>query len=475
MVLFALFTAALVGLTAQQGMAVGLSRVLVPLSLAIALHLFPLFWNHQPDPFEPASFHGLQGALGLISVVITFIAREKVQISFLPGVAQSTVEDLIETIGWAYVVANASYLIGYYSRLGKRASKILPTRLSTLAWSPQRVLVAILLCLLVATPAYAVFQSRVGGGLLDITQLKAGKEALRDDPASAAIVRAIAVGMLPSMLLVALAAKTRNKSSLLLAVAAVALSAILILRLGQRGIAIFYLATCGAIYHYLRRRIPLWLVAGALFLTIVASNILGEYRLTEDARQREGLTAQRFDPTEALEDLESDRGRMSTMAVIWYTFPERVDYLLGESWYALIAAPIPTWLWTEKREAFRWRETRIMVELRNAPIPVPFVGLLYANFSWLGIVFGMSFWGIAQRALYEWMLAREQDSNTVLLYSNLLIVAAPTVFAISWAILFALPMALVLAFIGLRRTRPAVEGPRRSVALPTPTAEPNPR
>lgn len=454
--LFGGFTALIVGFATSQALSSGLARVVVPMSLAIALQFFSLFWSERADPFEPASFHGIYNALGLTSSLVAYLARDKVSVSFLPGVSQTTIEEIVATIAWAYVVGTIAYLLGYYSRLGRRAEQIFPTRLSNLDWSPTRTTVAMVICVLIAIPPYAVFQSRVGAGLLDITQLKAGKEALlKDDDTAFWITRGIMIGLLPAMFVLALAARRRVVGGMLPAIAAVVLSALLVLRLGQRGYAIFFLATCGAIYHYLRRRIPVGPILGAIFLLVVASNVLGEYRITDDPRLQRGVSAQRFDPTEALQELETDRGRMSSMAVVWHTFPDRHEYLLGESWYAIVATPIPRSLWPGKADAFQWRETRIMIQLRGQPIPIPYLGLLYANFSWVGIVIGMALWGVFQRGLYEWLKTHERDPSTVLLYSNFLIVSSPTVFAMNWAILFVLPVAIVLLFIGFRR-RPAV-------------------
>jgi hypothetical protein len=234
--------------------------------------------------------------------------------------------------------------------------------------------------------------------------------------------------------------------------AAAAVVALLILRLGNRGPVAFLLVPCATLYHYLRRRIPPRVLVLAGFVLLVGFNLLGEYRRAgEFATPEKPVAVERLRPTAALAEHESDRQRFSAMAVAFYTFPDRRDYLYGATWLGLVAMPIPRWLWTSKAEYFVWRDSNIIDELVGQPIPLPYHGTLYANFSWMGVVLGMALWGAVQRGLFEWLQERPKDPSRVLLYANLLLIQAPTVLALQNILLqFVFPIYLILIFIGMR-------------------------
>src|SRR5207244_4064473 len=125
-------------------------------------------------------------------------------------------------------------------------------------------------------------------------------------------------------------------------------------------------------------------------------------------------------------------------------------YLLGESWLALAVAPIPRWLWPEKSEFFYWTDTRIAFNVTGIHAPTPFVGILYANLSWFGILVGMFVYGLFHRALYEWLRRHPRDQNVVLMYALVLMYFAPTLLGISAALQYLVPVWLILRFVGVR-------------------------
>ena len=458
-VLYLLLSAAFVGAMTTQSYSAGLTRVVAPFSIAVALQFLPLFWRAESDPFEAASISGIYGSLGLGSSLIAMLERGRVEITYLHGLSPAAAEELVAVVGWAYVLGTGAYLLGYYSSLGRRAQRIYP-KVAGLAWSPSRLLVASMACLLVAVPVYAYFQSRLGTSLTDVTHLAAGKAVWRDDPTQTWILRGIMLGLIPPML--ALIAVLFRPSLLryLVVAAVVGFAAILVLRCGQRGIAIYFLVTCGMLVHYLRKRIPIGLVLAGLLGAVVVSNVLLEYRVTNAPDEvQTSLSMDRFKPTRALSEHEGDRQRLATMGVVFYTFPDKEDFLLGESWLAFLVAPVPRWLWPDKAKHFIWRETYMMVHLIKTPVPVPYLGLLYSNFSWVGIVIGMFLWGALQRGLYEWLVAAGPDPSVALLYANLAFVQSPTIFGFQQVIQFGIPIYLILLFVGLRaRTKAAAGG-----------------
>lgn len=464
-ILFCFLTLVFLGLMTGQSRSSGLERVVLPFALALALQFLPFFWSEKADPFEPPAFFGLYQALALLSTLSVMIASGKVQVDMMRGASQATVESLVAIVGWAYVVSTIAYFVGYYSRLGSKFRRWTPTRIVGASWDERRTLVAVVVCLLIAAPAYAAFQARVGGSLLDITRLAEGKAALRDDPTATWIWRGVQLGLLAPMIVLAAGCAESRRSKLIVSAVMIVFGGILVLRLGGRGIVVYFLATCAAIFHYLRRRIPTGLIVGGVFVALVAANLLLDYRTTSDPRNRPGISAERLRPAKALEEHEEDRNRLSTLVVVFHTFPERHEYLLGQSWYVWAVAPLPSWIWPDKAKAFVWRETFMMLHLRGAPVPVPYLGLLYSNFAWVGIVLGMFAWGVFQRVLYQWLCDNSHDRNVVLLYANLIHFTSPTLFAFQVVIQSVIPAFLILLFVGYRTVfHPSVTNRRGALA-----------
>lgn len=428
----------------------GVSAVVTPFILALALSIAPLVWRSGADPFEPASFNGIYSAVGLASSFASVLEAGKVDLKFIPELSPRAKDDLAGTVVWSYVVAQACYLLGYYSR-GSGAMPPKPSRLAGLEWSSQRLAFASLVCFGVAVPVYVFFQSQLQGDLTDITRLAAGKAVWREDTTRSWILRGIMVGCLPAMMLLAVVLERKSRTGLVAVGTLVFVEGLLILRAAQRSLTLNFFIVCAALFHYMWRRIPVALLLVAGFVSLVFSNVLRDYR-TQDEYRPAAVTpfSERIGGARALTEHEEDRQRLSTMGVIFYYFPEKKDFLLGETWYGLIAMPIPRWVWPEKVNAFVWRDSHIAVELVGAPVPIPFHGVLYANFSWFGVVLGMFGWGIFQRRFYEWAMASRADKNTAVIYVNALFVTSPMLLPLTYFTQFVLPLLIIVAFVGYR-------------------------
>lgn len=424
------------------------SAVVTPFVLGIALCLFPLFWNRAQDPFEPASFSGMYTGLGLMASFVTVVEAGKVNLVYLPEISQRAKEELAATVVWSYVIAQAAYLVGYYIpyRRGPRKAA-----LAGLSWSSGRLLFASAVCMAIALPVYAWFQARVGSDLMDVTQLSKGKAVWRDDPTQTWILRGMMLMYLPAMLALAVAIEKRHALAVIACSALIVVEGILVLRAGQRGLTLIFFVTCVAIVHYMWRRIPTSLIVAAAFVGIVVSNVLVQYRIKESEDVRIAPLREQVSAVQQLQAHEGDRNRLSTLGVIYYYFPEKQEFLLGQSWFGLIALPIPRWIWADKAKSFVWRDTNIVPELVGAPVPTPFHGVLYANFSWFGVVLGMLGWGLFHRRLYEWTMAAHGDKSVIVLYANTLFIFGPTLFAFSFLTQFMVPLAAIIVFVGYRR------------------------
>lgn len=440
----ALFVAA-VGYSQAADLSAEVSVAVVPFILAIALHLAPLVWPAKSDPFSPVGFIGLYGGLGLVASLITIIGSDRVELRYVPAMSAYAKEELIATLAWSYVIAHASYLAGYY--WPRRSIPSVP-RLSRLQWDPSRLLLVTIVCFGIALPVYAWFQSRLGTDLSDVTQLAKGKAVWRDDPTQTWVLRGMMLAYIPAMLGLALAVERRSLATGLALLALIAVEGVLVLRAGQRGITIIFFVTCIAMVHYMWRRIPTSLIVVGAFVGVVASNILVQYR-TQDADQVNiSPFRDRISATQELQEHEGDRQRLSTVAVIFYYFPDKQDFLWGQSWSGLIATPIPRWLWPEKAKHFVWRDSYMVNHLVGAPVPAPYHAVLYANFSWFGVVVGLFGWGLFQRRFYDWAMVRSQDKNIALVYANSLFITSPTLLALSLFVQFELPLLMILLFVG---------------------------
>lgn len=417
---------------------------------AIFLQTIPFIVRPTPDPFEPAGLTSVLNLLALVPGFTTYVVQQNISLTLLPQVTGRSRVELVQTVMIAYMVGTISYLIGYYSGYGKRLARIFPD-VAGGVWLRSRILLVCLGCFAIFVPAYAYFQSRVGASLTDITQLSAGKRVWHDDATMSWLIRAVGIGFIPPLILVALNFPKFRWGRGIATFGLLFVVGFLSTRLGGRGTAIFCTLNALIVVHYLGRRIPISVLAGLGFAMIVVTNVLGAYR--NDPNQTTASApnpAANFNATQQLVDHDDDRVRIAAMAVLFYYFPDRKDYLMGESWGPALTVFIPRWLWPEKNQMFLWRDSNIVPMLTGAPVPVPYLGLLYANFSWIGIVFGMLFWGSFQRGMYEWLLKDSKDKSVVLLYSFFVVYFTPTMLQLSATIGYALPAYVALKFMHKR-------------------------
>lgn len=438
---------------ATRSLATEVSVVATPFVLGIALNVVPFFVRKGADPFEPAAISGLYGAMGLLASFSSILQIGFVDLGPMTNLSPLAKSELAEAVVWSYPIATAAYLAGYYWPGASRFKRVFP-RVEGLVWDRTRLVVICGIILAMSLPVAIFFQSRVGTSLTDVTAQAQGKAVWRDDPTQTWILRGIMLSFLPVMLLLAQSAHALRGTRLLAMLGLFGLVGLFSLRVGQRGVFGMLAIECAALVHYLRRRIPLSLVGALIFVGLIGLNVLGEYRAASDPSNVSRVTAaERFNPTSALADHERDRQRLRAMAVTFYYFPDRQDYLYGATWVGLIATPLPRWLWADKTKYFEWRDNAIVYTLVGESTPVPYHGALYANFSWLGVVLGMFFWGAFQKGLYTWLSESPTDKSTVILYASLLLVQSPTLLAIQNNVLqFVLPIYVILLFIGFRRT-----------------------
>ena len=417
---------------------------------AIAVQLLPFVVRAKTDLFEPASLAGAQNLLVLVPALTAFIVQRGVSISMLPMVTGRSRIELVQMVAVTYTIGALSYFAGYYLRWGKRITGIFPD-IAGRDWHRSRLWLVTAACAAIFIPAYAYFQARVGASLTDITQLAAGKAVWREDSTMSWLMRATGLGFIPILLFISHHFQKFKLRPALLSLFALFVVGFLATRLGQRGTALYIAISALMIVHYIWRRLPTTLIVAFAFGAMVMGNVLGSYRSNRDetTATMPGPTAN-FNAAETLVEHEDDRQRFAAMAVVLHHFPDRRDYLMGESWAAVATVPVPRWLWPEKTKYFVWRDTNIIPELVGRPVPVNFLAMLYANFSWVGVVLGMGLLGVYQRGMYEWLLKNQKDKNVVVYYSLAVLYLVPTLIQLSAALGYLVPVYVALLFIRKR-------------------------
>lgn len=426
-------------------------RAAVPLFLILAFaQLVPMFWSGRPDLFAPPVIMGLRDAFSTAGTLLGFFAAGELRVDILGAMDPGETYRVVERTLFALIVGQVSYLLGYYSPLGLAFRNAFP-KVAGLVWDRRRAIILGAIPALAFVAAYAIFQSRVGVSLFDVTQLGAGKRVWRDDPTLSWMMRGVLIGFVPVFLYLTHTLAQRRTVTIVGAGALALIVGILVLRLGQRGPTAYAVLTLVTVFHYMRRRIPVIVFAAVYVVGMGASNILYEWRTDPDTSPRPvDVTQITQAPLDVMTTHEGERAHFGALAVVMDAFPDKHEFLLGQSWLYLLVLPIPRWLWPGKQLFFDWPDNGIVQKLVGVPTPTPYVGVLYANLSWLGVALGMFLFGAFHRALYEWLIKFTPDRNVVLLYAMILHNFAPTLLAVAACTATVLPVWVILRLIGRR-------------------------
>ena len=420
----------------------GLAQILAWLGFVALLQAGPVLVAPRADLFSPVGYFGVLGAFGTISSIVYLADAGELRLPILGSVAPE--DDL--AAAYRTVVALAlcvvCYYVGYYSRIGVRARRWFP-RVAGLVWQRGRMLVLCVLVTAAFVGAYVAFQISVGTSVFAVLEQAAGRATWHSDDTLSWMLRGVQLGFIPVLLLIVhvLSSGTRTKTTILAAAALLVVMMALVSRLGGRGMWASALLTALALFHYFRRRIPVPVFAAVYFGGVVLANILFQYRAVNENQRVFSTTSEIVSrPSSVLLAHEAERMRFETLAVVMRHFPENEPYLLGRSWVPLLVAPIPRWLWPEKVQYVADQDNRLVYRIAGVPAPTPFVGVLYANLSWIGIILGMLAYGVFHRGLYEWLRETPRDKNVVILYLLILFHFSPTALGVSGALQYVLPV-----------------------------------
>lgn len=420
------------------------------LLLSLFSYLVP-FLVTRLDIFSPPGLIGLQGVLAISSVVANAWTHSGLELIGLGFISFEQRVDLVRSVCVLHAVSQAAYLLGYALSSGRVGSSLLPQPAGR-RWQGTRLWLLCAALGLVFILCFSLFYSHVGGSLLDLSTLSRGKAVLREMPTATWMVRGAMLGALPVLLLTAAGAQRRSPRLLLIAFVLYCGIGVALTRLGPRGPVVAVGLMALIVVHYGWRRLPALPLLGLLLCAVVGVQILGEYRLSgkSETQFAGGLAS----PVASLSRHEDDRQRLTALAVVMRFFPDRRDFLWGESFRALAIFWIPKWVWPGKYDHLRWRDTAIVRNLTGAPLPTPLKGVLYANFGWFGVVLGMGLFGAFHRGLYRYLQRAGGDAGSVLIYTVVLTTFRPTALGLAQSLQHVVPAVVAVYWISRPRPRP---------------------
>jgi hypothetical protein len=419
------------------------------IACAFVCYLAPIFISPSTDLFAPPGIVGINGGLAT-AAMLAVIAQDGGAMFRSLGIVP--VEHRIELARGAallMIVAQLSYLFGYYRSSGEYMSRLFP-RVAERRWRGGRVLVVVLLTGLLVVPVYVLFQREMGGSVLDVTNLARGKAILRDDVSRTWMTRGIYFAFVPTLLLACVAIIDRSRRLLLVTAVVFAIVALLVTRLGPRRPAFEVGFMILLLFHWLWRKVRVGLVVTLLLISVSVVNTLGEYRNT-GGEDKVGLEERLTNPSDSMAEHEKDRSRLDVLGTILHFFPERQDYLLGQSYLAISTFWVPQWIWPDKSTYFEWQSNHVIRRLVGLPAPMPSYGEMYANFSWFGVVLGMALFGAFHRGLARYREKAPRDAGVVLIYTTLVVSFSPTLLGFSALLQYAIPLTLLIYVVSQRR------------------------
>lgn len=426
-----------------------LTRTAPFFGIAILLYLLPAIVSPGGDLFSPVVFAGIGYALRLGATFVAVLVAGYIDIGLSGLGSEERRIELVQLAMAVHIVAQISYLLGYYLSSGQRVAKWLPRPIDG-RWVPSRLAFVIIFIGIVATLAFSAFQDRLGGNAFDVARMGEAKRLLGSDVTQSWIPRGVTLALLPCILLCAAAFQRRSIAGSVAALGLFGAVAYLVTQLGQRGPAVGAIAFAVMLFHYIVRRVHIFWFLGAYIAAVMISNVLGDIRTAnnpEGYNMAAGLSDEAGSPVEALARHGAERQRLIVDTMVVEYFPDKHPFLLGRSWLPVFVAPIPRWIWPGKAELNGYSDTGLAITLIGNMSPTPFPMLVFANFWWPGLVIIMYLWGAFHRGLHTWLHTSSFEKNSILMYTAILGTCDPTLLGVSAMMQTTLPLWVILWFI----------------------------
>jgi oligosaccharide repeat unit polymerase len=244
----------------------------------------------------------------------------------------------------------------------------------------------------------------------------------------------------------------------------------------SRAGVLFHIINAILIWHYLKRPISFRIlmstvsIAVAIFILLTALRIMGH-------RNRVLGIDDFFEPEKMIESVIGNRNLfcVAKTAHILEAVPDKLEYQYGKTFLTWVFAPIPRTLWKEKpvvRIGNELGEAIFQRRDKSTGVPPGFIGELYMNFGFMGILIGMYFLGLLLKLLYSSFNSYlTRNINALLLYIFIVVPFAFNLLSGDFVGLFIklvaslIPLLLILKFIGRSKATKAYRMP--GIACPT--------
>jgi hypothetical protein len=389
--------------------------------------LIPLVWRamHSAfDPFEPLVFFAAAYGVMFVGRPLTMI----IDGNYLYEAPLSilNVEPAFTKMLTLALLGAISFIAGYSSPWGKRLahrhppSRAIDARSASLAAGAIAVL---------AVVCFAIFLGHSGGLSAVVLLLRGRTPELSQTTANLSFYPWTGTLMLvpASLTFLALAWRRRTKSLFAAFILTTALILLRTLPLGDRFILLPFLGAIFLLFYVRRLARPNWLTVAtlgiaAIFAAAFLSDVRGRSTRGESVQQTIRHLASRPDsaPRRLLTGPDSEMAPV--LAAALNVIPRELPHTYGATIFGdLVARPIPRSMWPTKPDPPRDKliATLWPTESARGSVNVEFSVLLYFywDFGMIGVVIGLTTFGVGARWLYEYFLSRSESFSAQLIYS----------------------------------------------------------
>lgn len=430
----------------------------VAFGLKGALLLAPLAFIEKPHWLHPLVFIGgvgfLLGWIPEAALVIEGLIRHP----GLPGAGRSVLANSVELKFLADSLAISSIYAGYYV-----IARLLPPRVPYARHGkPRHVGGKLLLVLAVSLGAFLVLVNTAGG----LGELALQRGLPNRERVSAQIGGGhwhFLVGILTPAVIVAAAVMESPRRSVLFWVGLVVAVGTEFITTGSRGGTIAILILVWLTFKARQGNLHLTRVLAFASVVVFAVGIMTQFRRASSQIE----TVDEFQvvggPGRLVEDVTETLMAYSGSGLndfpIFSTVPQSEEIILGESYLAVLAAPIPRDLWPGKPNGAGHQATGVFIRSRDAGVAVSAVAEAYWNFHVPGIVIVFFTWGAFLLILWRSISANPQG-GLVALYIITLYYLEPQTDAVYHWLHLIVPAAAFLGLVSLRLF-PSPDGDRR--------------
>lgn len=201
-----------------------------------------------------------------------------------------------------------------------------------------------------------------------------------------------------------------------------------------------------------RKKLPYARLLFAAALIVVVIGELGEFR--RGALWSGDVRSESSAPARALESIASgwqeiaDRSTTASGSLpVFAEVPDRVGYLYGKSYLAVLALPIPRALWAEKPGMIGGEAGRLFLGL-SAGLPVGPVAEAYWNFGVVGVLLAYGLFGVFHRWLLNFYDHFSSEPPVKLMYAIVLMLFTPSSVGLVDCLLWLVPLVVLLWLFG---------------------------